>query len=159
MTKEQFYIGLIVEGDYPEGLVDWVNTRESNTTIIEIESKEDGIRRFQVVEVEQPIILITEQQFNANFFEIPSYGWYRKKPKGYADAVTSFNTAYNMVQALGSLPAGTLTFYTKPDFTDESQCTEGWLLENQVKSEEMSKETFNKFFSIAVQTWNTQEHQ
>lgn len=159
MTKEQFYIGLIVEGDYPEGLVDWVNTRETNTTIIEIEPKEDGTRRFQVVEVEQPVILITEEQFNANFFEIPSYGWYRKKPKGYADAVTSFNTAYNMVQANGSLPAGTLTFYIKPDFTNKDQCTEGWLLENQVKSKEMDKETFDKFFSIAVLTWNTQEHQ
>ena len=92
------------------------------------------------------------------FFEIPGYGWYRKKPKGYADAVTSFNTAYNMVQAIGSLPAGALIFYTKPDFTNKEQCTEGWLLNNQFKSKEMDKETFNRFFSVAVQTWNKQEH-
>lgn len=55
MTKEQFYIGLIIEGDYPEGLVDWCNSQETPTTIEEIEPLEDGTRRFEVVEVMQPV--------------------------------------------------------------------------------------------------------
>ena len=55
MTKEKFYIGLIIEGEYPDGLIDWVNNREPDTTIIEIEPKEDGTRRFEVVEVIQPV--------------------------------------------------------------------------------------------------------
>lgn len=158
MTTEKFYIGLIVEGEYPDGLVDWCNSQETPTTIEEIEPKEDGTRRFKVIEVVQPIILLTEEQFLNNFFEIPSYGWYRKRPKGYADAITSLNTAFNMVQAIGFLPENTLIFYTKPDFTDETQCTEEWLISNQFKNEYMNKDVFMDFFSLAVQAWNIQEH-
>lgn len=154
---EQFYIGQIIEGEYPEGLVAWCNA-QGNVAITPIGKTEDGTRRFELRVRTRATRPIKEQWFNANFFEIPDYGWYRKRPKGYADAVTSFNTAYNMVQALGSLPAGSLIFYTKPDFTNKEQATEGWLLANQIKSEEMDKETFNRFFSVAVQTWNTQEH-
>ena len=154
---EQFYIGQIIEGEYPEGLVKWCNA-QGNVAIVGIEPKEDGTRRFELRVRTRATRPISEEQFNNNFFEIPSYGWYRKKPKGYADAVTSFNTAYNMVQAIGSLPAGALIFYTKPDFTNKEQCNEGWLLENQIKSEEMTKEQFNTFFSVAIQTWNKQEH-
>ena len=55
MAKDKFYIGQIIEGEYPDGLVDWVNNREPDTTIIEIEPKEDGTRRFEVVEVIQPV--------------------------------------------------------------------------------------------------------
>ena len=159
MAKDKFYIGQIIEGEYPDGLVDWVNSREPDAGIIEIEPKEDGTKRYQVIETEQPKNLITEEQFLANFFEIPSYGWYRKKPKGYADAVTSFNTAYNMVQTIGYLPTGSLLFYIKPDFTNKEQCTEGWLLENKFKSKEMTKEEFNDFYSVAIQTWNRNEHE
>lgn len=164
MTKEQFYIGLIVDGDYPEGLVDWVNTREPNTTIIEIEPKEDGTRRFQVIEVEQPVILITEEHFLANFFEIPKVdgvfkgGYFRKQPKGYQSAVESINTTFNAVSVIGSLPANYLTFYSKPDFADETQCTEEWLIANQFKNEAMTIEQFNQFYVAFMTAWNTQEH-
>ena len=60
MTKEQFYIGLIVEGEYPEGLVDWCNSQEIPTTIEEIEPL-DGVRRFEVKEV-QPYIETEEER-------------------------------------------------------------------------------------------------
>lgn len=155
---EQFYIGQIIEGEYPNGLVRWCNSKR-NVAIIPINAKEDGTRRFELVERTKASRPITENYFNKNFFEIPSYGWYRRKPKGYADAITSFNTAYNMVQVMEYLPANTLTFYTKPDFTNKAQCTQGWLLENQTKNEKMDKETFNTFYSLAVQIWNTQKHQ
>lgn len=56
MTKDKFYIGQIIEGDkYPNGLVDWANARVPDTRIIEIEPKEDGTPRYQVVETEQPV--------------------------------------------------------------------------------------------------------
>lgn len=51
MITEKFYVGLIVEGEYPDGLVDWCNSQETPTTIEEIEPKEDGTRRFRVIEV------------------------------------------------------------------------------------------------------------
>ena len=154
---EQFYIGQIIEGEYPKGLVKWCNA-QGNVAIMPIAPKEDGTRRFELRVRTRATRPIKEQEFNKEFFEIPNYGWYRKKPKGYADAVTSFNTAYNMVQAIGLLPAGALIFYTKPDFANKEQCTEGWLINNQFKSKEMDKEQFNEFFSIAIQTWNQQEH-
>lgn len=55
MITEKFYVGLIVEGEYPDGLVDWCNSQETPTTIEEIEPKEDGTRRFRVIEVVPPI--------------------------------------------------------------------------------------------------------
>lgn len=61
MTKEQFYIGLIVEGEYPEGLADWCNSQETPTTIEEIEPI-DGVRRFKVIEVQPYIETVEERQ-------------------------------------------------------------------------------------------------
>ena len=165
MDKDKFYIGQIIEGDkYPDGLADWVNARVPDTGIIEIEPKEDGTPRFQVVETEQPKNLLTEAQFNSMFFEIKPIdgvfkgGHFRKQPKGYQSAVESINTTFNAVTVIGSLPANYLTFYTKPDFTKEEECTEEWLLANQFKNEAMTIEQFNQFYVTFMTAWNTQEH-
>lgn len=103
--------------------------------------------------------------FDSQFISIPSIngvfkgGGYRKKPKKYSSAIESLNTCYNTVNALNKLPANTLIFYTIPDFADETQCTEKWLIENQFKNEEMTKEDFDKLYLTIVQIWNTTEHQ
>lgn len=99
-----------------------------------------------------------EKEFDSQFFEIPNFGYFRRIPKGYNSAVESINAAFNIVAVVGILPKGSLIFYTKPDFTDETQCTEEWLIENQIKSEEMSATEFGKFYASFVTAWNTQEH-
>lgn len=99
-----------------------------------------------------------EEKFKSNFFNITGYGWYRKIPKGYSSAIESLNTVFNAVTVLGLLPAEYLTFYTQPDFTNAEQCTEEWLVANQTKNIQMTKEEFAVFFNTAVTIWNTQEH-
>lgn len=101
---------------------------------------------------------VRENLFKKDFFNIEGYGWYRKIPKGYTSAVESINTAFNIVTVVGILPKGSLIFYTKPDFTDEKQCTEEWLIENQIKSDVMTATEFGKFYAAFVTAWNTQEH-
>lgn len=100
-----------------------------------------------------------EEEFKSQFFEIVGYGWYRRTPKGYGSAVESVNTAFNAVTIMGSLPAGSLTFYTQPDFTMVEQCTEEWLVAHQIKNEVMTSAEFGAFYTAFIQAWNTQEHQ
>lgn len=101
---------------------------------------------------------IRKQEFKTQFFEIPNVGYFRKQPKGYGSAVESLNTAFNMVTVMGMLPADTLTFYPQPDFTDEEQCTEEWLVANSFKNEQMTTEEFGKFYASFLTAWNNQEH-
>ena len=102
-----------------------------------------------------------KQTFLQDFFKI-QYNeqdlYFRKQPKGYSSAVESINTAFNIVNTIGTLPAGSLVFYQQPDFADETQCTEEWLVEHQVKSEQMSATEFGTFYTGFITAWNTQEH-
>ena len=97
-----------------------------------------------------------EDNFKSQFFEIQNFGWYRKVPKGYSSAVESLNTAFNAVSVLNKLPAGMLIFYETPDFTQE--ITEEWLVEHQIKNQEMSVQEFGQFYMLFMTAWNTQEH-
>lgn len=99
-----------------------------------------------------------EDSFKEQFFEIQNFGWYRKIPKGYSSAVESLNTAANAVSYIGKLPAGILIFYETPDFSDPEQCTEEWLVEHQIKNQEMSVQEFGQFYMLFMTAWNTQEH-
>lgn len=99
-----------------------------------------------------------QAEFEAQFFEIENVGYYRKEPKGYSSAVESINTAFNIVTVAGSLPANTLTFYIKPDFTNAEQCTEDWLVAHQFKNETMTPTEFGAFYAKFIEAWNKQEH-
>ena len=99
-----------------------------------------------------------EKEFKSQFFEIVNVGFYRRQPKGYSSALESVNTAFNAVTIMGNLPAGTLTFYKEPDYSDPEQCTEQWLVENSFKNEVMTTEEFGKFYASFITAWNTQEH-
>ena len=84
-----------------------------------------------------------------NTFLATSKGNYRLQPKGYANAQQSIDTINNMVNALGSLTnqiSEMILFYETPDFTDETQCTEEWLIAHQYKAEPMTKEEWTKFY-------------
>lgn len=98
-----------------------------------------------------------EDNFKTQFFEIQNYGWYRKVPKGYSSAVESLNTASNVVSYIGKLPAGTLIFYQTPDFTQD--ITEEWLIEHQIKNQEMTSQEFGQFYILFMTAWNAQEHE
>lgn len=108
---------------------------------------------------EQEQVQKRQEIFKKDFFNIEGYGWYRRTPKGYTSALESINTAFNIVTVVGTLPKGILIFYTKPDFTDKTQCTEEWLIKNQIKSAEMTATEFGKFYTAFVTAWNVQEHQ
>lgn len=99
-----------------------------------------------------------EEKFKEQFFKIEGYGWFRKVPKGYSSAVEAMSAAFNMVSIVGSLPANTLTFYTEPDFTDETQCTEEWLVTNSYKNEELSTTAFGELYAKFLESWNKLEH-
>lgn len=99
-----------------------------------------------------------KQEFKTQFFEIKSFGWYRKQPKGYGSAIESLNTAFNIVSITGILPADTLTFYAEPDFTKVEQCTEEWLVANSFKNQQMTSAEFGNFYATFVAVWNNEEH-
>lgn len=99
-----------------------------------------------------------EADFKAKFFEISSYGWFRKVPKGYQSAVECLNLAFNNVSILGKLPAETLIFYAQPDFTKLEECTEEWLIAHQTKNTEMSAQEFGAFYAGFSVAWNNTEH-
>ena len=101
---------------------------------------------------------IREADFKEKFFEIPTYGWFRKQPKGYSSAVESLNTAFNVVSIMQSLPAGTLIFYQAPDFTNPEECTEEWLIEHQTTNKQMTAQEFGAFYIAFMTAWNSQEH-
>lgn len=112
-------------------------------------------------EVQDELTGQRKQIFLQDFFKVQYNGqdlYFRKQPKGYTSAVESINTAFNIVNTISTLPAGSLVFYQQPDFTDETQCTEEWLVENQVKSEQMSATEFGTFYAGFITAWNTQEH-
>ena len=84
-----------------------------------------------------------------NTFLATSKGNYRLQPKGYANAQQSIDTINNMVNALGSLTnqiSEMILFYETPDFTDETQCTEEWLIAHQYKAPVMTKEEWTEFY-------------
>lgn len=99
-----------------------------------------------------------QKQFEKDFFEISEVGYYRKFPKGYSSAIESINTAFNAASLIGKLPSGYLTFYKKPNFKKENQCSEEWMIEHSFKNEEMTVEEFGQLYSKFVQAWNIQEH-
>lgn len=99
-----------------------------------------------------------ENNFKSSFFEIPNFGWFRRTPKGYSSAVESLNTAFNAVSILQKLPADMLIFYQEPDFTKPEECTEEWLIEHQIKNQEMTIQEFGAFYMAFMTAWNNQEH-
>ena len=131
--------------------------KETNREIIELDNK------FVFAdEVQQELVEQRKQEFLKDFFKVQYNGqdlYFRKQPKGYSSAEESINTAFNIVNTIGTLPAGSLVFYQQPDFTDGIQCTKEWLVEHQVKNEQMNVTEFSTFYARFITAWNTQEHE
>ena len=126
---------------------------ETDKEIIEL----DGIFVF-AEDVQEELAEQKEKEFKEHFFEIEGYGWFRKAPKGYSSAVEAMSAAFNMVSIVGYLPANTLTFYTEPDFTDKTQCTEEWLVINSYKNDELTITAFGQLYAKFLESWNKLEH-
>lgn len=162
-----FYIGKIFTIDEYELAFAWLEEQNNPYYCIEEIEPVGEVRQFQLVDktpTQDEQTKGREKAFNNTFFEIPPIegifkgGCYRKQPKGYQSAVESINTCFNAVTVLGLLPQDYLIFYTKPDFTDETQCTEEWLIANQFKNETMTAQEFGQFYVAFMTGWNTQEH-
>lgn len=96
--------------------------------------------------------------FLKQFFKVSNIGYYRKTPKGYQSAIESINTAFNLCNKIGGLPADTLIFYEEPDFSKEEECTEEWLVEHQIKLPAMTAQQFDDLYVTFVTSWNEEEH-
>lgn len=142
---------------------------------IDVVNPETGETHKETIKVPYPIINsnyedeqkeIRKAQFLSKFFKVPldksivskGYAYYRKEPKGYSSAIESMSFAERMCSKLGGLPEGTLKFYKEPNFTKPEQCTEEWLVENQIALPALSVEDFDTLFIAFGQAWNTQEH-
>ena len=152
----EYYIGQIFIGMYPIEAADWCGN--NNAYIDEIEPLDDE-RRFEIKAEHEETPEERRTEFLNDFFNVPGYGYYRKKPKGYQSAIESINTAYNMSKENNGLPAGTLIFYPQPDFNIAEQCTEEWLVTNQIKLPAKTHTQFVELYNLFIATWNRQEHQ
>lgn len=89
-----------------------------------------------------------------NKFIQTRWGWYRKQPKGYANAPQSVDIIFNIVNASGGFTeqvADMMLFYQQPDYDKPEECTEEWLVAHQYKHEPCSTQEFMQFY-IAFQT-------
>jgi hypothetical protein len=92
-------------------------------------------------------------EFESKFIQT-IWGWYRKQPKGYANAPQSIDIIFNIVNASGSFTeqvANMMLFYQQPDYDNAEECTEEWLVAHQYKHEPCSIQEFMQFY-IAFQT-------
>ena len=140
-TEEQ-KINFIVDHNHIQGL----KIEETETSLVALDYTRDEQAQKR------------KEEFKRQFFEIVNVGFYRRQPKGYSSALESVNTAFNAVSIMGNLPANTLTFYKEPDYSDPTQCTEEWLVENSFKNKEMTTAEFGQFYASFITAWNTQEH-
>ena len=107
-------------------------------------------------------------KFEKEFFLIPAATkdlngedvgvYYRRRPKGYADAVESLLAVLSVVSAAGKVDEGIIKVYPIPDFNVAEQCTEEWLVANQISLPEMNAQEFGAFYNRFLYAWNTIEH-
>ena len=109
-----------------------------------------------------------QAKFEKEFFLIPAATkvngedidvYYRRKPKGYSSAVESFLAALSIVSATGSIGADIIKVYPVPDFNDPEQCTEEWLVANQISLPQMNTQEFMALYNKFLVAWNTIEHE
>ena len=94
-------------------------------------------------------------------FIATSLGNYRLQPRGYSNAQQAMDVTNTMAQALGGLTeqiASLITFYPTPDFTEEAQCTEEWLIENQVNPSPMALEEWTAFYLNFCESYAMNQH-
>ena len=120
---EEFYIGQIFYGIYPEGAAEWCNNQENLYITIEEIEPQDGERVFKIVDITpttEEQAKEREEQFNKDFFNT-SLGYVRRKvtmatgeTKDFlSDLLPTISIGVQMGQPV------TIITYNKPDFTQE----------------------------------------
>ena len=157
-----------VQGHHTETLTKWIEELlidyEGKYVIIDDTNRtecepvegwtEAGMRQ---AKFEKEFFLIPAATKDANEEDIDIY--YRRKPKGYTSAVESFLAALSIVSATGSIGAGIIKVYPVPDFNDPEQCTEEWLVANQISLPQMNAQEFMALYNKFLVAWNTIEHE
>lgn len=110
----EFEIGQIFEEMYPPEAAQWCNERQD--CYIEEIDEENGVRRFQIVEIPQPTeedqAQAREDEFNEEFFNT-SLGYIRRKVTMKDGSIKDFLTDILPLLQVG-IP---IISYDKPDFT------------------------------------------
>jgi hypothetical protein len=112
-------------------------------------------------EIEQEKIAQRRKNFEDTFIQT-SWGWYRKVPKGYSNALQSVDAIKAMVSGKGgfvSQIAQVVIFYTQPDYTDPTQCTEEWLIAHQYHHQACTTEEFTEFYLDFQSRWAMDQFQ
>jgi hypothetical protein len=134
---------------------------ENEEALFLLESNEKVNAEGEIIinpDYEEEQIQKREEAFYKEFIEIENFGCLRKKPRGYASIIEAFNTMFNLVNVVGSLPRDLITIYTKPDFTNAGQCTENWLIQNSFMNTSLSTAEFSTLYSRLLEIYNLQEH-
>lgn len=101
-----------------------------------------------------------KQEFYTQFI-VTSLGNFRLQPKGYANAQQAMDVINTMATVSGGLTeqlTNLVIFYPTPDFTVEEQCTEEWLVANQIKPDVMALEEWQKFYLKFCQLYAMQQY-
>lgn len=124
----------------------------------EIKEVEDGLQAWGLTEEDN--INLRKQYFYTQFI-VTSLGNFRLQPKGYANAQQAMDVINTMATVSGGLTeqlTNLVIFYPTPDFTVEKQCTEEWLVANQIKPEVMTLEEWQKFYLEFCQLYAMQQY-
>lgn len=151
MNDKEFYIGMIVTGSYPPGLVEWCN-KQHDVAIVPISHTKDGAPRFVVRKLTNGSRnTISKDYFNRYFVEIPGYGWLHKKVNGYTDVVNFLNIQLNLATITNEVNNDMIELYRKPDFSNDNlkldiskyRIHTNWNLDD-----------FKQFFIHVINAWN-----
>lgn len=124
----------------------------------EIRYVDDGLEAWGYTEEE---LAEKRKELFYSQFIATSLGNYRLQPKGYANAQQAMDVTNTMATALGGLTeqlTNLVIFYPTPDFTDAEQCTEEWLVTNQIKPDVMTLEEWQKFYLEFCQLYAMQQY-
>lgn len=105
--------------------------------------------------------VIQRKEAFASQFLVTSLGNFRLQPKGYANAQQAMDVINTMATALGGLTeqlTNLVIFYPTPDFTKAEQCTEEWLVANQIKPDVMTLADWQKFYLEFCQLYAMQQY-
>lgn len=162
ITAYNGYNGIVGLADSPELCLENGFSAYDEEIISKYFAQQAKIQDGQLVDItdteeyKEKIAQEKETAFLNNFIEI-SLGWLRKSPKGYSSIVEAMNGALNVVYINGSLPAGALTIYPKPDFKTVDDI-EKWLEEHSYKNQAMDSKAFGALYVEFMTKWNSQEH-
>lgn len=120
---EEFYIGQIFYGIYPESAAEWCNNQDNPYITIEEIEPQNGERVFKIVDITpttEELVKSREDAFNKQFFNT-SLGYIRRNVTMANGATRDFLSDLLPTIAMGiqlNQPV-TVICYDKPDFTEE----------------------------------------